>query len=78
MHCSTPIFDHACDKELRESIFVEEEQDDAIWGDPKPPPLAAPIELASTTSTDGPSTSTTLVPFELVADLGGEQTPVEG
>jgi hypothetical protein len=33
---------------MGQTIFVEEEHDDADWGDPEPTPLAAPVEPAST------------------------------
>jgi hypothetical protein len=52
MPCATPVFDFAGDKELGESIFVEKEQEDADWGDPKPTPPAAPIKPALTTLVD--------------------------
>jgi hypothetical protein len=44
-----------------QTIFVEEEHNEADWGDPEPTPLVAPVEPASTTPTDGPdpSSSTT-------------------
>ena len=32
--CATPVFERAGEDELGESIFVEEEQEDANWGDP--------------------------------------------
>ena len=64
MPCSTPVFEYAGDQEIGESIFVEEEQEDADWGDPEPTPPAAPLEPATTTSAHGPdpSTSTTWGP----------------
>jgi hypothetical protein len=45
---------------------VEEEHDDADWGDPEPTPPAAPVEPASTTLADGldPTSSTTWCPIE--------------
>ncbi|KAM0870000.1 hypothetical protein ACQ4PT_040317 [Festuca glaucescens] len=45
---------------------MEEEQEDADWGDSEPTPPAAPLEPATTTSAHGldPSTSTTWGPFE--------------
>ena len=64
--CATPIFERVGEDELGESIFVEEEQEDADWGDPKPTPPSAPLEPTMTTSAHGPdpSTSTTWGPFE--------------
>ena len=45
---------------------MEEEQEDADWGDPESTPPAAPLEPAMTTLAHGPdpSTSTTWGPFE--------------
>jgi hypothetical protein len=37
---------------------VEEEQEDADWGDPELTPPAAPLEPATSTSTHGPDPST--------------------
>jgi len=34
MPCTTLVFECAGEDELGESIFVEEEQEDANWGDP--------------------------------------------
>ena len=64
--CATPVFERAGEDELGESIFVEEEQEDADWGDPEPTPLAAPLEPTMTTLAHGPdpSTSTTWGLFE--------------
>jgi hypothetical protein len=45
MPCSTPVFECAGDQEIGESIFVEEEQEDADWGDPELTPSVAPLEL---------------------------------
>ena len=66
MPCSTPVFDCASDKEIGESIFVEEEQEDADWGDPELTPPAAPLEPTTSTSAHGPdpSSSTTWGLFE--------------
>jgi len=66
MPCSTPVFDCAGDQEIGESIFVEEEQEDVDWGDPKPTPPDAPLEPATSTSAHGPdpSSSTTWGPCE--------------
>ena len=55
MPCSTPIFDCAGDQEIGESIFVEEEQEDADWGDLKLTPLAAPLEPATSTLAHSPN-----------------------
>ena len=66
MPCSTPIFGCAGDQEIGESIFVEEEQEDADWGDPELTPLATPLEPATSTSAHSPdpSSSTTWGPCE--------------
>jgi hypothetical protein len=66
MPCTTPIFEHAGEDELGQSIFVDEEEEDGVWDDPEPTPPAAPLEPASTTSPHGPdpSSSTTWGPLE--------------
>ena len=66
---------------MGQTIFVEEEQDDANWGDPEPTPPAAPVELASTTSTDGldPTSSITWGLLETMPfALRGGQATIEG
>ena len=66
MPCSTPLFDCAGDQEIGESIFVEEEQEDANWGDPELTPPTAPLEPTMSTLAHNPdsSSSTTLGPLE--------------
>jgi hypothetical protein len=61
MPCTTSVFECAGEQEIGESIFVEEEQEDADWGDLEPTPSVATIDLALTTSAHSPdpSTSTT-------------------
>lgn len=61
MPCTTSVFECAGEQEIREIIFVDEEQEDTDWGDLEPNPPVAPINLASTTSahSPNPSTSTT-------------------
>jgi hypothetical protein len=51
---------------MGQTIFVEEEHDDANWGDPESTLLAVLVKLASTTSPDGPdpTSSTTWGPLE--------------
>jgi hypothetical protein len=60
MPCSVPIFECAGDQEIGESIFVEENKEDADWGDVEPTFSTAPVESATTTSAHGldPSSST--------------------
>jgi hypothetical protein len=41
MPCSSPIFECIGDREIGESIFVEEDEEGTNWGDLKPTPLAA-------------------------------------
>jgi hypothetical protein len=63
------------------TIFVEEEHDDADWGDPKPTLLAAPVEPTSTTLAYGPdpTTSTTWGLLELApAETGGIEVLLRG
>jgi hypothetical protein len=61
MPCSVPVFESAGDKEIGESIFIEENEEDADWGDVEPTSSATPVESAMTTSAHGldPSSSTT-------------------
>jgi hypothetical protein len=67
MICSVPIFESAGNQEIGESIFVEENEKDADWGDAEPTSLAAPIKSVPTTSAHGPDPSsfTTWGPHEL-------------
>jgi hypothetical protein len=71
MPCSIFVFESASDKEIGESIFVEENEKDADWGDVKPISSATPIESTTTTSAHGPdpSSSTTWGPCELPPQL---------
>ena len=66
MPYSASVFDYAGDHEICESIFVEEEQEDADWGDPELTPPAAPLKPTMSTSAHGPdpSSSTTWGPCE--------------
>jgi hypothetical protein len=61
MSCSIPVFESAGDQEIGESIFIEENKEDANWGDIKPTSSAALVESTTTTSAHGPdpSSSTT-------------------
>jgi hypothetical protein len=64
--CSVPVFESAGNQEIGKSIFVEENEEDADWGDAKPTSSAAPVESAMTTSAHGPDppSSTTWSPHE--------------
>jgi hypothetical protein len=57
MPCSSPIFECAGDQEISESMFVEENEEDADWGDAKLTSSAAPVESAMTTLAHSPDTS---------------------
>jgi hypothetical protein len=63
MPCSVPVFESAGDQEIGESIFVEENKEDADWGDTEPTSSAAPVETTSAHGPD-PSSSTTWGPHE--------------
>jgi hypothetical protein len=67
MPCSVPVFKSAGDQEIGESIFVEENEEDADWGDAEPISSVVPVESTTTTSAHGPepSSSTTWGPHEL-------------
>jgi hypothetical protein len=47
--------------ELPTSIFVEEKQEDADWGDPELTPRAAPLEPVTSTSAYGPDPSSSTI-----------------
>ena len=66
MPCSVPVFESVCDQEIGESIFVEENEEDADWRDAEPTSSVALVESATTTSAHGPdpSSSTTWGPHE--------------
>jgi hypothetical protein len=59
---------------MGETIFMEDEHEDADWGDFEPTPPTAPVESASTTSDDGlditSSTTRGLVEPEPIAPGG--------
>jgi hypothetical protein len=57
MPCSSPVFECAGDQEIGESIFVEENEEDADWGDAKLTSSAALVEYAMTTLAHGHDTS---------------------
>jgi hypothetical protein len=77
----SPVFEPVGPNQMGQTIFMEEEHDDADWGDPESTPPAAPVDLASTTSDDGPdpTSSTTWGPLEPApAETGGVKAAVEG
>jgi hypothetical protein len=52
--CPSPVFEPAGPDQMGQTIFMEEEHDDANWVALEPTPPAAPVEPASTTTADGP------------------------
>jgi hypothetical protein len=66
MPCSSPVFEWADDQKIGKSIFIEEDEEGADWGDLEPTPPAVSLESAMTTSAHGPdpSFSTTWGPCE--------------
>jgi hypothetical protein len=66
MPCSVPVFECAGDQEIGESIFVEENEKDADWGDAEPTFSTVLVKSAMTTLAHGPnpSSSTTWGPHE--------------
>jgi hypothetical protein len=79
--CPSPVFEPIGPDQMGQTIFVEEEHDDADWGDPELTPLAAPVNPASTTTADGPNptSSTTWGSLEPApAETGGVEAAVEG
>jgi hypothetical protein len=57
MPWSSPVFECVGDREIGESIFVEEDEEGADWGDLEPTPPTTPLELVMTTSVHGPDPS---------------------
>jgi hypothetical protein len=66
MPCSVPVFESVGDQEIGESIFIEENEEDADWEDAELTSLAVPVESMTTTLAHGldPSSSTTWGPHE--------------
>jgi hypothetical protein len=62
----SPVFESVGLDQMSETIFMEEEHDATDWGDPSSFPLAAPVEPASISLTDGPdiTSSMSLSPVE--------------
>jgi hypothetical protein len=79
--CPSRVFERAGLDQMGQTIFVEEEHDDADWVALDPTPPAAPVEPASTTTADrpNPTPSTTWGPLEVApAKTGGVEAAVEG
>jgi hypothetical protein len=79
--CPSPLFEPAGPAKMGQTIFVEEEHDDADWVALEPTPPSAPAEPASTTTADGPNptTSTTWGPLEPApTETGGVEAAIEG
>jgi hypothetical protein len=64
MPCSVPVFESIGDQEIGESIFIEENEEDADWEDAELTSLAVLVESMTTTLAHGldPSSSTTWGP----------------
>jgi hypothetical protein len=52
--CPFLVFETVGPDRMRQTIFVQEEYDDADWGDPELTPPTSLLEPASTTLADGP------------------------
>jgi hypothetical protein len=79
--CPSLVFEPVGPDQMGQTIFMEEEHDDADWIALEPTPPAAPVEPASTTTADGPdpTPSTTLGPLEPgPIEAGGVEAVVEG
>jgi hypothetical protein len=79
--CPSPIFEPASADQMGHTIVVEEEHYDADWGCSRVDSVGCPVQLASTTMTDGPdpTSSTTWGPLEPApAETGGVEATVEG
>jgi hypothetical protein len=79
--CPSPIFELVGPDQMGQTIFVEEEHDDAGWVALEPTPPAAPVEPASTTTANrpNPTSSTTWGLLEPTpTKTGGVEATVEG
>jgi hypothetical protein len=79
--CPSLVFEPAGPDQMVQAMFVEEDHDNADWGDPEPTPLATLVEPASTTLADrpDPTSSTTWGPLEpVLAKTGGVEAAVDG
>jgi hypothetical protein len=79
--CPSPIFEPVGLDQMGQTIFVEEEHNDADWVALEPTPPATPVELASTTTADGPdrTPSTTWGLLEPApTETGGVEAVFEG
>jgi hypothetical protein len=55
--CSIPVFESVGNQEIDESIFVEENEEDANWEDAELISSAAPVQSTTTTSAHSPDPS---------------------
>jgi hypothetical protein len=79
--CPSPVFEPTGPDQMGQTIFVEEEHDDADWVALELTPPATPVKPASTTKADGPdpTPSTTWGPLEPApVETGGVEAAVEG
>jgi hypothetical protein len=78
--CPSPFFEPTGPDQMGQTIFVEEEHDNADWGDPKstPPTLVEPASITSADKTD-PTSSSTWGLLELAStEIGGVEATIEG
>jgi hypothetical protein len=77
--CPSPVFEPAGLDQMGQTIFVEEEHDDAYWVALEPTPPAAPVEPTTTADGPDPTPSTTWGSLEpALAETGGVEAAVEG
>ena len=79
--CRPYVFELVGLDQMGQTIFVEEEHDDAYWVDPEPTPSNTPVEPGSSTLADGPdpTSSTTCGLLEPApAKTSGVEAAIEG